>query len=239
MKRALITGGSGDIGSAICRKLASRNIHTIIHSNQSIDRARQVAAEITDSGGSAEVTCFDVSNEQQCHEKISQLLESGPIQILINNAGIYKDAPMAGMSSDVWKEVIDVSLNGFYYVTKPLLMPMISERWGRIVSVTSVSAIKGNRGQSNYAGAKAGVFGASKSLALELASRNITVNCVAPGIIEGRINDLEFAKDDIKRIVPMQRAGTVDEVAALVDFLTSDEAGYISGQSISIDGAMT
>ncbi|MEE9421713.1 MAG: 3-oxoacyl-ACP reductase FabG [Gammaproteobacteria bacterium] len=239
MKRALITGGSGDIGSAICRKLASRNIHTIIHSNKSIDRARQVVAEIIASGGSAEVTCFDVSNEQQCHEKISQLLKSGPIQILINNAGIYKDAPMAGMSSDVWKEVIDVSLNGFYFVTKPLLMPMISERWGRIVSVTSVSAIKGNRGQSNYAGAKAGVFGASKSLALELASRNITVNCVAPGIIEGRINDLEFEKDDIKRIVPMQRAGTVDEVAALVDFLTSVEAGYISGQSISIDGAMT
>lgn len=146
---------------------------------------------------------------------------------------------MAGMSSDVWKEVIDVSLNGFYYVTKPLLMPMISARWGRIVSVTSVSAVKGNRGQSNYAGAKAGVLGASKSLALELASRNITVNCVAPGVIEGRINNLEFTKDDIKRIVPMQRAGKPDEVAALVDFLTSDEAGYISGQSISIDGAMT
>lgn len=239
MKRALITGGSGDIGSAICRKLASRKIHTIIHSNQSIDRARQLATEITAAGGSAEVTRFDVSNEQHCEEKISQLLASGPIQILVNNAGIYKDAPMAGMSSDVWKEVIDVSLNGFYYVTKPLLMPMISARWGRIVSVTSVSAIKGNRGQSNYAGAKAGVYGASKSLALELASRNITVNCVAPGIIEGRINDLEFAKDDINRIVPMQRAGTPDEVAALVDFLVSDEAAYISGQSISIDGAMT
>lgn len=239
MKRALITGGSGDIGSAICRKLASRGIHTIIHANQSVDRASQVAAEINNSGGSAEVTGFDVSDEQQCQEKIGQLLDADPIQILINNAGIYRDAPMAGMSCDVWKDVIDVSLHGFYYVTKPLLMPMISARWGRIVSVTSVSAVKGNRGQTNYAGAKAGVFGASKSLALELASRNITVNCVAPGVIEGRINRLEFTKDDIRRIVPMQRAGKADEVAALVDFLVSDEAGYISGQSISIDGAMT
>ena len=239
MKRALITGGSGDIGSAICRKLAEQNIHTVIHSNRSIDRARQVVAEITEKGGSAEVVSFDVSDRRQCQETIDQILESGPIQILVNNAGIYRDAPMAGMDNEVWKQVIDVSLHGFYHVTRAVLMPMISTRWGRIISVTSVSAVKGNRGQTNYAGAKAGVFGASKSLALELASRNITVNCVAPGVIEGRINSLEFSRDDIKRIVPMQRAGTPDEVAALVAFLASEEAGYISGQSISIDGAMT
>ena len=239
MKRALITGGSGDIGSAICRKLASQGLHTIIHTNKSIDLAGRIATEINESGGSAEVTCFDVSHQQQCEERISQLLESGPIQILVNNAGIYKDAPMAGMSEDIWREVINVSLHGFYNVTKPLLLPMISTRWGRIVSVTSVSAIRGNRGQTNYAGAKAGVYGATKSLALELATRNITVNCVAPGIIEGRINRLEFSKDAIKRLVPMQRAGTPNEVAALIGFLTSDDAGYISGQSISIDGAMT
>ncbi|MEE9494213.1 MAG: 3-oxoacyl-ACP reductase FabG [Gammaproteobacteria bacterium] len=239
MKRALITGGSGDIGSTICRTLAARSIHTIVHANQSIDRARQVVADIIANGGSAEVVSFDVRNEQQCQEEISQLLESGPIQILVNNAGIYKDAPMAGMNSKAWNDVIDVSLHGFYHVTRPLLMPMISSRWGRIVSITSVSGVKGNRGQSNYAAAKAGVLGASKSLALELASRGITVNCVAPGVIEGKINALEFSKEDIKRIVPMKRAGTVDEVADLVDFLVSDKAGYISGQSISIDGAMS
>ncbi|MEE9342404.1 MAG: 3-oxoacyl-ACP reductase FabG [Gammaproteobacteria bacterium] len=239
MKRALITGGSGDIGSAICRKLASCQIHTVVHANHSVEKARQLVAEITENGGSAEMVCFDVRDEPQCQEAISQLLEPGPIQILVNNAGIYKDAPMAGMDSKAWNDVIDVSLHGFYHVTRRLLMPMISSRWGRIVSITSVSGVKGNRGQSNYAAAKAGVFGASKSLALELASRGITVNCVAPGVIEGKTNELEFSKEDIKRIVPMKRPGTVEEVADLVDFLVSDKAGYISGQSISIDGAMT
>jgi len=239
MKRALITGGSGDIGSAICKKLASNGIHTIIHANSQTDKAQQVTDEIISTGGSAEVTCFDVIDEQQCEAQINQLLEQGAIQILVNNAGIYKDAPLAGMSSDTWRQVIDVSLHGFYNVTKPILMPMIRTRWGRIISVTSVSAVKGNRGQANYAGAKAGVFGATKSLALELASRNITANCVAPGIIEGRINSLEFDQEAIKQLVPMQRAGTPAEVAALIDFLASEKAGYISGQSISIDGAMT
>lgn len=239
MKRALITGGSGDIGSAICRKLATQGIHTIVHANTNRLKAQAVVEDIISAGGSAETTQFDISDIDQCEQTIKQLLENGPIQILVNNAGIYKDAPLAGMNYADWKNVIDVSLNGFYHVIHPLLMPMISSRWGRIVSITSISAVKGNRGQSNYAGAKAGVFAASKSLAFELASRNITVNCVAPGIIKGRINDQEFDAETVKNIVPMKRAGTPDEVASLVNFLVSNDAAYISAQSISIDGAMT
>ncbi len=239
MKRALITGGSGDIGSAICNKLASIGIHTIIHANKNREKAEQTVAAIKANGGSAETTFFDITDADQCAETLTSLTAAAPIQILVNNAGIYDDAPLAGMTREKWRHVIDVSLNGFYNVTQPILLPMIKTRWGRIVSITSISAVKGNRGQANYAAAKSGVFAASKSLSQELASRKITVNCVAPGIIEGRINDLEFDQKAIKQIVPMQRAGTTDEVAALVAFLVSDDAAYISGQSISIDGAMS
>lgn len=239
MKRALITGGSGDIGSAICKKLAANGIHTIIHANTNRKKAEKTVTNIEANGGSAEITSFDITNADQCEEILTNLIAEAPIQILVNNAGIYDDAPLAGMSREKWRHVIDVSLNGFYNVTQPILLPMIKTRWGRIVSVTSISAIKGNRGQANYAAAKSGVFAASKSLSQELASRKITVNCVAPGIIEGRINDLEFDNKAIKQMVPMQRAGTPDEVAALVAFLVSDDAAYISGQSISIDGAMS
>ncbi len=239
MKRALITGGSGDIGSAICHKLAANGIHTIVHANKNRENAEQTADKIRVNGGSAETCCFDITNADQCDEMLTKLVATAPIQILVNNAGLYDDAPLAGMTREKWRHVIDVSLNGFYNVTQPILLPMIKTRWGRIVSITSISAIKGNRGQTNYAGAKAGVFGASKSLAIELASRKITVNCVAPGIIEGRINNLEFDKKTINQLVPMQRAGTADEVAALVAFLVSNDAAYISGQSISIDGAMS
>ena len=157
---------------------------------------------------------------------------------MVNNAGIHDDAVMPGMRAEQWSAVIDTSLNGFFNVTQPLLMPMIGTRWGRIVNVSSVAAILGNRGQTNYAAAKAGLHGATKSLALELASRGITVNAVAPGIIATPMSDGAFSREVIERMVPMKRAGTPEEVADLVGFLASERAAYVSGQIISISGAM-
>lgn len=238
MIRALVTGGSGDIGAAICRRLAAAGMHVIVHAHSSPERAEAVRQQIAVAGGSAETVCFDATDPQQTAAAMAGLLEGGPVQILVNNAGAIADAPMAGMSQAQWRHVIDVSLHGFFNVTQPLLLPMIRTRWGRIINISSVSGVHGNRGQTNYAAAKAGLHGATKSLALELASRGITVNAIAPGIIAGRLTDRHFDNDRIKALVPMQRAGTPDEVAALAGFLASDEAGYISGQIIPIDGAM-
>jgi 3-oxoacyl-[acyl-carrier protein] reductase len=169
---------------------------------------------------------------------LDELLKEGPIQVLINNAGLHVDAPMAGMTAEQWKRVIDVSLNGFFHVTQPLLLPMIGTRWGRIVSISSLAAMRGNRGQTNYAAAKAGLHGANRSLALELASRGVTVNVIAPGLIESRAARQAFTPAQVESLVPMKRVGTPEEVAALVSFLVSEEAGYITGQIISIDGGM-
>jgi 3-oxoacyl-[acyl-carrier protein] reductase len=158
--------------------------------------------------------------------------------VLVNNAGIHDDAIFPGMQLRQWQQVIDVSLNGFFHVTQPLMMPMIRTRWGRIINVTSVAAITGNRGQVNYSAAKGALHSATKSLALEVASRGITVNAVAPGIIATAMSESTFDAQDIARMVPMKRAGTPDEVASLVGFLASPQAAYISGQIISINGGM-
>jgi 3-oxoacyl-[acyl-carrier protein] reductase len=238
LKRALITGGSGDIGSAICRRLAGSDIHVIVHANSRPDKAEALASEIVRQGGSAQTCCFDVSSAEATSRSIEQLLSQGPIQILVHNAGIHEDAPLAGMNERQWKRVIDVSLHGFYHVTQPLLLPMMATRWGRVIALSSVAAIMGNRGQANYAAAKAGLHGAIKSLAIELASRGVTANSVAPGIIAGDMTDGVFDQQTIKQRVPMQRAGSPEEVASLVNYLISDEAAYISGQQISINGAM-
>ncbi|GFO73224.1 3-oxoacyl-[acyl-carrier protein] reductase [Bathymodiolus japonicus methanotrophic gill symbiont] len=238
MKRALITGGRGDIGSAICSRLAQDNIHIIVHSNHNFDRAQSIADSISQQGGSAEAIAFDVCDVQATEAALKQLSETGLIQIIINNAGIHRDAPLVGMNRKNWTDVIDVSLHGFYNVTQPLLMPMIQSRWGRIINMSSVAGVMGNRGQCNYSAAKAALNGATKSLAQELASRKITVNAIAPGIIEGSMTENSFDKQMIKNIVPMKRAGKPEEVGALAAFLCSDEASYISGQIININGAM-
>ncbi|MCW3481315.1 3-oxoacyl-ACP reductase FabG [Neisseriaceae bacterium JH1-16] len=238
MKRALVSGGSGGIGAAICRRLAEQGHEVLIHANRGLDRAEVLAAELQAAGHCARAIAFDVTSAEQSAAALEALLEDGPIQILVNNAGVHDDAVLPGMRAEQWHNVLDVSLNGFFHVTQPLLMPMIRTRWGRIVNVSSVAALAGNRGQVNYAAAKAGLHGATKSLALELASRGITVNAVAPGIIDTEMSESAFDAAAIKQMVPMQRAGRPDEVAALVGFLCSDDAAYISGQVLSINGAM-
>lgn len=237
-RRALVTGGSGDLGQAICLALAAAGWQVIVHANHHLERAQAVVAQIEAAGGQASAIAFDVADDQAARVALEGLLEAGPIQGVINNAGIHDDAPMAGMSLAQWKRVIDVSLHGFFHVTQPLLLPMARTRWGRIVNVSSVAAVLGNRGQTNYAAAKAALHGASKSLAREMASRGITVNVVAPGVIEGRMADGTFTAEAIKQMVPAGRAGRADEVAALVAFLCSDAAGYINGQVIGINGGM-
>ncbi|MDO8705881.1 MAG: 3-oxoacyl-ACP reductase FabG [Sulfuricaulis sp.] len=238
MKRALVTGGSGAIGGAICRRLASEGLHVIVHGCTSPELAEAVAAGIRQQGGSAETACFNVVDTEAVQKSLEQLLESGPIQVLVNNAGIHEDAPMAGMNADQWRRVIDVSLHGFFNVTQPLLLPMLRTRWGRIISLSSVAAVVGNRGQTNYAAAKAGLHGATRSLAIEVASRGVTVNAVAPGIIESKMTGEHFNDEDIARMVPLKRMGSPEEVAHLVGFLASLRAAYITGQVISINGGM-
>ncbi len=238
MKRALVTGGSGGIGTAICRRLAADGLHVTVHANSRLKEAQQLAAEIAADGGAAQAVAFDVADRARTEAALQELLVAGPVQVVVNNAGIHDDAVMPAMKPAQWSRVIDVSLNGFFNVTQPLLLPMMATRWGRVINITSVAALTGNRGQANYAAAKAGLHGATKSLAIELASRGITVNAVAPGIIATAMTEGVFSREAIEKRVPMKRAGTPEEVAALVGFLASEQAGYISGQVISINGGM-
>jgi 3-oxoacyl-[acyl-carrier protein] reductase len=238
MKRALVTGGSGGIGEAICQRLAADGCHVYIHANNGIQSATQLATEIHAAGGSASVLQFDVTDQAAVSAALSPLVENEPIQILVNNAGIHDDAVFPGMSSAQWHRVIDVSVHGFFNVTQPLMMPMIRSRWGRIINVSSISGITGNRGQTNYSAAKGALNAATKSLSQEVASRGITVNAVAPGIIETNMSAGTFDAQTIANMVPMKRAGTAKEVADLVSFLASDQATYITGQIISINGGM-
>ena len=233
-KRALVTGGSGAIGSAICRRLAADSFAVIVHANRHAEAAERLAAEI---GGCA--TAFDVVDAHASLAALESLLEAGPIQVLVNNAGVHDDAAFPGMKREQWERVIAVALDGFYNVTQPLSLPMIRTRWGRIINITSVTAEIGNRGQTNYAAAKGALHATTRSLARELASRGITVNCVSPGLIDTAMSAGAFDEATIRRLVPLQRAGTPDDVAHAVAFLASDAASYITGQILSVNGGMT
>jgi len=238
VRRALVTGGSGGIGAAVCRRLAADGSHVFVHANSNQDAMRRVVAEIIAIGGSAEAVAFDITDALATKAAIEAILATGPIQVLVNNAGIHDDAVFPGMRAEQWHRVIDVSVHGFFNVTQPLTLPMIRSRWGRIINITSVAAIAGNRGQVNYSAAKGALNAATKSLSIELASRGVTVNAVAPGIIATAMSDGKFDATTIERMVPMKRVGQPAEVADLVAFLASDRAAYITGQIISINGGM-
>jgi 3-oxoacyl-[acyl-carrier protein] reductase len=236
-KWALVTGASGGIGSAIAQALAAQGLAVWVHANRNMEAAQQVCAAIEAAGGTARPVAFDVADAAATEAALAQMLAVAPIQVLVNNAGVHDDAVLPGMRAEQWQRVIDVNLNGFFNVTQPLLLPMLRTRWGRIVNITSVSGQAGNRGQVNYAAAKGGLHAATKALALEVASRGVTVNAVAPGLIDTTMA-AGFDAERIRQMVPVQRAGKPQEVADLVAFLASERAAYITGQTIAINGGM-
>jgi 3-oxoacyl-[acyl-carrier protein] reductase len=237
-KRALVTGASGALGSAIARRLAADGATVLLHANARVDAVQALAEAIRADGGSAECWAFDLTNDAACAEACAGMLAGGTVQVIVNNAGIHDDAVFPGMRAEQWHRVIDVSLNGFFRVTQPLLLPMLRTRWGRILNVSSVAALAGNRGQVNYAAAKGALNSATKALSLEVASRGVTVNAIAPGIIDSPMATGTFDAEMVARMVPAKRAGKPEEVAALAGFLASGEAGYITGQVISVNGGL-
>ncbi len=238
-KRALVTGGSGGIGAALCRRLALDGHHVYVHAHRGVAAADTLVQEIIAGGGRAQAIYFDITDAPAVRAALDGALESGPIQILVNNAGVHDDAVLPGMSAAQWHRVIDVSVNGFFNATQPLLLPMIRTRWGRIVNVSSIAGLIGNKGQVNYAAAKGAVIAAARALALEVATRGITVNAVAPGIIGTPMTAGMFDAEAIERLVPMKRVGLPEEVASVVSFLASADASYVTAQVISVSGGMT
>ena len=236
--RALVTGASRGIGAAIAEALARNGHEVIVNFRTNGDRAAEVQQRIVDAGGRAVLAPFDVSDRAAVHSALDALLASGdPIGILVNNAGIIDDAVFPSLSEEAWHRVTRTTLDGFFNVTQPLVMPMVRRRWGRVISVSSVVAVMGNRGQTNYAAAKAGLLGATRSLAREVAKRGVTVNAVTPGLIETEMTR-DVPVEQALKSIPMHRFGKPEEVADLVAFLASDAASYITGQAIGINGGM-
>ncbi len=236
--RALVTGASRGIGAAVARALAAAGHPVIINYRSEHALAQGVAAQIEAAGGRCTLMAFDVGDPEASGAAMAQILaDPEPLGVIVNNAGVARDSPLPALERDDWALVLRTTLDGFYNVTRPAIMPMVRRRWGRIINMSSVSAIMGNRGQVAYAAAKAGILGATKSLALEVARRGITVNAVAPGLIEtDMIKDVPL--EHVMPRIPAQRLGQPEEVAALVAFLASDVAGYITGQVIGINGGM-
>ncbi len=237
-KRALVTGASGALGAAMARRLALDGAHLLLHGHARPAALEALAADIRAAGGSAECHVFDIRDDAACAAACDRMLAEGPVQVIVNNAGVHDDAVLPGMRAAQWHQVIDVSLNGFFRVTQPLLLPMLRTRWGRIINISSVSALVGNRGQVNYAAAKGALNSATKALSMEVAARGVTVNAIAPGVIVSPMADSSFDAETIARLVPAKRAGTPEEVAALAAFLAGPDAAYITGQVISINGGM-
>lgn len=238
-RRVLVTGSSRGIGRAIAERAARGGFDVVLHCREKIDLAEQAAEQIRAAGATASVLQFDIADREQCRTKLeADIAAHGAYYGVVHNAGIARDGLFAGFEDRDWDEVLRTDLDSFYSVLHPVLMPMLgAKQGGRIVTLTSVAGIIGNAGQVNYSAAKAGLIGASKALAKEVAKRKITVNCVAPGFIE---TDMvrELPLEDIRKLIPMGRLGKPEEVAALVAFLLSDDAAYISGEVISINGAL-
>ncbi|MBS0537574.1 MAG: 3-oxoacyl-ACP reductase FabG [Proteobacteria bacterium] len=235
----LVTGASKGIGSAVARRLAGDGFHIVVHYGGDRAGAESAMADIAAAGGQGRVVSFDISDRAACLAAIESDIElHGPYYGVVLNAGIARDNAFPAMTGTDWDAVLRTNLDGFYNVLRPAIMPMVSARQGgRIVTLSSVSGLAGNRGQTNYSAAKAGIIGATKSLAIELAKRRITVNCVAPGLIATAMS-AEVPLDEALKIIPMRRVGQPSDVAAAVSFLCSDGAGYITRQVISVNGGM-
>jgi 3-oxoacyl-[acyl-carrier protein] reductase len=238
-KTVLVTGASKGIGRAIARRLAEDGFRIALHYGRDRDGAATTLTAIESSGGVGRLLTFDLTDRDQCRTVLEDDMKlHGSYWGIVLNAGIARDAAFPAMTDDEWDSVLDTDLGGFFNVLRPTVMPMVSARkGGRIVTIASVSGVMGNRGQVNYSAAKAGVIGATKALAIELAKRQITVNCVAPGVIETQMTE-GLAMDEVMKLVPMRRAGSPDDVAAAVAYLCSDGAAYVTRQVLSVNGGM-